>query len=171
MHKENKSVNIVLTVALSIALILMVYMLMVQVSGFRNDGNDAPKRLVEDNVTPRQTDGASQTRQADAISKDPQADGAASGNKVSTEKDAVSTDSGKNTELAGSGRYEGQADSNFIEITIADGQGNAAFRAFQLNDALKERFDDLGLEIGDIIIFTYEEREGQNPLLTSLEKE
>jgi hypothetical protein len=169
MYKESKGINIVLTLALAITLILTGYLLVVQVFGNGDDTEETAQRLID--VQPNQADETLQASQADDAAKASQADEVAPVSVTSVEKDAVITESGQNTVLTGSGRYEGQADSNFIEITVTDDKGNASPRVFQLNEALKERFDSLGLETGDAINFTYEEREGQNPLLHTLEKQ
>ncbi len=171
MYKESKGINIVYTLVLSITLILTGYLLIVQVFGDGNDTDQTGQRLIAEDVQPHQTDDGLQTSKSDDPENTSQSDEASPGKAASTEKDAGLGGSGENTVLTGLGRYEGQADSNFIEITVTDDQGNASPRVFQLNETLRERFNTLGLETGDAITFTYEEREGQNPLLHTLEKQ
>ena len=66
----------------------------------------------------------------------------------------------------GSGKYSGQADSNFIEIELDD----KASSVFQLSAELKEKFAELNLEIGDSIRFKYKERQDQNPEIIEITK-
>jgi hypothetical protein len=69
----------------------------------------------------------------------------------------------------GTGKYAGQADSNFIEIEISGTADSKNFRVFQLSPELKEKFSDLGLKTGDSIQFRYQDRKDQNPLLLELQ--
>lgn len=66
----------------------------------------------------------------------------------------------------GSGKYTGQADSNFIEIEI----DSKTFNVFQLSDELKDKFGELSLRTGDTIQFKYRERDNQNPEILEIVK-
>ena len=66
----------------------------------------------------------------------------------------------------GLGKYSGQADSNFIEIELDDKTSSV----FQLSAELKEKFEELNLEIGDSIRFKYKERQDQNPEIIEITK-
>jgi len=61
--------------------------------------------------------------------------------------------------------YWGRADSNFIEVNIV-GRG---FEVYQLSDEVKEKFDSLGINEQDKIIFTYEKIDSMRRI-TSVEK-
>jgi hypothetical protein len=73
----------------------------------------------------------------------------------------VTEDKQKNLEniKTDSGRYQGRADSNFIEIMISGVPGDAAYRVFMLSDKLKEDFDIIGLEKDQVIKFNYYQNE------------
>lgn len=69
-----------------------------------------------------------------------------------------------------SGSYQGQIDSNSIEIKISGVPENIAYRAFQLSEAVKEGFDKLDLQPGDQVRFTYTEEEGKQPIISEINK-
>ena len=81
-------------------------------------------------------------------------------------QDGVRKDEAKDMPVTAEGIFNGRIDSNFIEVELEDG----AIRSFQLNDDLRESFDDYGFEPGDRIRLSYREREGQNPLLEKIEE-
>jgi len=68
------------------------------------------------------------------------------------------------------GIYQGQADSNSIEIKISGVPEELSYKTFQLSDDLKEIFEDLGLEMNDQVRFTYTEEEGLRPVITEISK-
>lgn len=57
--------------------------------------------------------------------------------------------------LTDSGTYQGQVDSNFIEIAISGVPEENGAKVFMLSDVLKDRFEDLGLDGGEAIRFQY----------------
>lgn len=69
-----------------------------------------------------------------------------------------------------SGRYTGQADSNFIEIKISGVPDEKAAKVFMLSENLKKSFSDLGLETGDAVRFDYYVNEHQQNVLVKIEK-
>lgn len=162
MAKKNRGFRSFMVLALSIAVILAVYMLSGQAISFpwEESGSSAADKQTD------QTQGQAKD-QTQGQEKD-QTQGVTQ--DQAQEKSGETEQQPEPTLLEGAGRYEGQADSNFIEVTLVDDSGTESQRVFQLNDALKETFDGLKLQTGDSVRFTYEEREGQNPLLHSLKK-
>ncbi len=57
--------------------------------------------------------------------------------------------------MTDSGTYVGRIDMNSIEILISGAPPEKAARAFRLTEALRERFDDLGLREGEKVVFSY----------------
>lgn len=69
-----------------------------------------------------------------------------------------------------SGRYSGQADSNFIEIKISGVPDEKSAKVFMLSDELKESFNGLKLKSGDNIRFDYYVNENGQNVITLIEK-
>jgi len=69
-----------------------------------------------------------------------------------------------------SGRYSGQADSNFIEIKISGVPDENAAKLFMLSEDLKNNFNDLKLETGDDVKFDYYVNEKEQNVIVSIEK-
>lgn len=69
-----------------------------------------------------------------------------------------------------SGAYQGQIDSNSIEIKISGVPDNLAYKAFRLSETLKENFASYGLKKDDQVRFTYTEIPGEQPLITEIIK-
>lgn len=69
-----------------------------------------------------------------------------------------------------SGRYSGQADSNFIEIKISGVPDEKSAKVFMLSDELKESFNGLKLKSGDNIRFDYYVNENGQNVITRIEK-
>jgi len=69
-----------------------------------------------------------------------------------------------------SGRYSGQADSNFIEIKISGVPEEFSAKVFMLPAQLKIEFDDLALEVGDNIQFEYYVNESGQNVIVSIKK-
>ena len=69
-----------------------------------------------------------------------------------------------------SGRYVGQADSNFIEIEISGVPNEISAKVFMLSQDIKDSFDELGLETGDNIKFNYYINENNQNVIVSIEK-
>lgn len=81
------------------------------------------------------------------------------------------TNGAENTQSKkGSGRFQGQIDSNSIEIKVSGVPDNIAPRAFQLAEPLKENFEKYGLKKDDQVLFTYTEKTGEQPVITEINK-
>jgi hypothetical protein len=73
--------------------------------------------------------------------------------------------------LTDSGTYVGQIDANSIEIKISGVPEEAASKAFQLEESLKDNFEQKhGLQSGDQVKFTYFVDEYERPILMTIEK-
>jgi len=68
------------------------------------------------------------------------------------------------------GRYQGQADSNFIEVALSGVQDPTIFKVFKLSEALKESFSKLELVEGDMLKIIYVEGENSKDVIIDLEK-
>ena len=71
--------------------------------------------------------------------------------------------------LTDSGTYQGQADSNFIEIAISGVPEENAAKVFMLSPDLKESFEELGLEGGEVILFQYYINENEQNVIMEIE--
>ncbi|MGI6533174.1 MAG: hypothetical protein ACOX23_00955 [Peptococcia bacterium] len=80
------------------------------------------------------------------------------------------TQTQEDMEQTGSGIYQGQIDSNSVEIEINE-NGNKVPRAFQLSDELKAKLAESNLNTGDNITFTYEVPDVGQPILKEIKKE
>ncbi len=69
-----------------------------------------------------------------------------------------------------SGSYVGQADSNFIEITISGVPIEKASKVFMLSPEIKENFDSYALETDDQIQFDYSENEDGQFIIYGIRK-
>jgi hypothetical protein len=68
------------------------------------------------------------------------------------------------------GLFTGQIDSNSIEIKLDSLPEESAFRAFAFSAAAKKQFEQLKLNPGEEVVITYQEREGQQPLIESIKR-
>lgn len=84
-----------------------------------------------------------------------------------TEGNSVQQQSSLETNVkTDSGRYNGQIDSNSIEIKISGVPGGMEPQAFRLSELIKEKFNTYKLNVGDAIRFNYIVNEhGQNIIL------
>lgn len=87
-----------------------------------------------------------------SVSIEPMENEAAQTPDPSSEKPPVAPEKASDIKTD-SGRYAGQADSNFIEIKISGVPDENAAKVFMLSE--KNEFNDLGLETGDDIKFDY----------------
>lgn len=69
-----------------------------------------------------------------------------------------------------SGHYQGQIDSNSIEIKIGGVPDNMAYRAFQLSEPLKENFESYGFKANEEVLFKYTENEGERPVIIEISR-
>ena len=69
-----------------------------------------------------------------------------------------------------SGRYQGQADSNFIEIKISGVPDEKATRVFMLSEEVKEVFEQLQLKESDEIKFNYFQNKHEQLIIVKIEK-
>lgn len=67
------------------------------------------------------------------------------------------------------GDYQGQIDSNIIEITISGVPEEKATRAFMLSDELKDEFENIQLSIGETIKFRYYIDEYERNVIVEIE--
>jgi hypothetical protein len=73
--------------------------------------------------------------------------------------------------LTDSGSYVGQIDANSIEIKISGVPEDLASKAFQLDESLKDNFEEKqGLQSGDQVKFTYFVDEYERNILMTIEK-
>lgn len=71
------------------------------------------------------------------------------------------------SKITATGEYVGQADSNFIEISVNEVAGETTDRVFMLSENVKENFDSFNLKTGDKVQFVYEPNEyGQLVIFT-----
>lgn len=84
-----------------------------------------------------------------------------------TEGNSVQQQSSLETNVkTDSGRYNGQIDSNSIEIKISGVPEGMEPQAFRLSEPIKEMFDTYKLNVGDTIKLNYSVNEhGQNIIL------
>ena len=68
------------------------------------------------------------------------------------------------------GRYQGQLDSNFIEVALSGVQDPTIFKVFKLSETLKDNFNGLELIEGDLIKISYIKDENSKDAIVSLEK-
>jgi len=66
------------------------------------------------------------------------------------------------------GIYVGQIDSNSVEIEISGYPPSASYRAFQLSEELRERWDSLGLQEGDKVSIKFTSQDQQNSVLLDI---
>ncbi|NLJ30287.1 MAG: hypothetical protein GX424_01555 [Clostridiales bacterium] len=104
-----------------------------------------------------------------SVSIEPTENEAAQTSDLSPEKPPVALEKASDIKTD-SGRYSGQADSNFIEIKISGVPDENAAKVFMLSENLKNEFNDLGLETGDDIKFDYYVNESEQNVLVSIEK-
>lgn len=69
-----------------------------------------------------------------------------------------------------SGRYQGQADSNFIEIKISGVPDDKATKVFMLSEELKAKFEQLKLKKDENIKFEYFQNKNEQMVITEIEK-
>ncbi|MEI6100211.1 MAG: hypothetical protein WCP73_00100 [Eubacteriales bacterium] len=69
------------------------------------------------------------------------------------------------------GVYQGQADSNFIEIKIAGQPEDHAYMVFMLTGELKNNFDSFSLKTGDRVQISYYKNKDGQLVLTNLSKQ
>ncbi|PKM86752.1 MAG: hypothetical protein CVU87_11195 [Firmicutes bacterium HGW-Firmicutes-12] len=81
--------------------------------------------------------------------------------EIPAEKDLVKNDTGM---------YVGLIDNHSIEIKISGVPDEHSAKAFELTDKVKENFDNLGLNTGDQVHFTFYENNNGQRMLTSIEK-
>lgn len=70
----------------------------------------------------------------------------------------------------GIGIYQGQIDSNSIEIEVQEGTEKIP-TAFQLSGEIKENFAEYDLDTGDSVSFSYETPQAGQPILTEITKQ
>lgn len=68
------------------------------------------------------------------------------------------------------GRYQGQADSNFIEIKISGVPDELAAKVFMLSEEVKGSFEDLQLQKDDDVKFEYFENENEQLVIIQINK-
>ena len=138
-----------------IALVIFIILLIGQSSFFlhsniiKDDSNDAVKQQEQ-----MQT---SQNKYEYASPSDTLSDKAESGKEL--ERD-LKVDTGD---------YQGQIDSNIIEITISGVSEEKATRAFMLSDELKDEFENIQLSIGETIKFRYYIDEYERNVIVEIE--
>lgn len=104
---------------------------------------------------------AEYTLQIDEIEEDPPSTADDKTVPKVTPKHVIITDTGK---------YSGQADSNFIEIQISGVPDENAFKIFILSQDLKSRFEDLNLKTGETLKFSYYLNDDAQNVIISIEK-
>jgi len=72
--------------------------------------------------------------------------------------------------LEATGIYQGQADSNFIEIKIYGQPEETAYMVFMLTGDIKSRFEKMDLKTGDAVQLIYYKNESGQLVLTNLVK-
>jgi uncharacterized protein YxeA len=137
-----------------IALVIFIILFVGQSSFFlhsniEDDSNDAVKQQEE-----MQT---SQNKYEYASPSDTLSDKAESGKEL--ERD-LKVDTGD---------YQGQIDSNIIEITISGVPEEKATRAFMLSDELKDEFENIQLSTGETIKFRYYIDEYERNVIVEIE--
>lgn len=138
-----------------IALVIFIILLIGQSSFFlhsniiKDDSNDAVKQQEEIQL--------SQNKDEYASPSDTLSDKAESGKEL--ERD-LKVDTGD---------YQGQIDSNIIEITISGVPEEKATRAFMLSDELKDEFENIQLSIGETIKFRYYIDEYERNVIVEIE--
>lgn len=70
----------------------------------------------------------------------------------------------------GTGIYQGQIDNNSIEIKISGVPEDVAYRAFALTETAKASIEQLGIQEGDQVSFTYVEEERMQPQISEITK-
>ena len=68
------------------------------------------------------------------------------------------------------GVYQGQIDSNFIEIAISGVPKEKAIKVFMLSDDIKKEFDGMELSVGEDIKFQYFVNESEQNVIVKIEK-
>lgn len=97
-------------------------------------------------------------------------DGNTGGNEENAEEpDGKYTDDGTETKTD-SGSYQGQADSNFIEIKISGVPDELASKVFMLSEEIKAGFEKLNLQKDNNIKFEYFENENGQKVIVKIEK-
>jgi len=84
----------------------------------------------------------------------------------------VIEDEGEESSLqTDSGTFSGRIDDLSIEIKISGISEEKEFRAFELSDELREKFDSYGFELGEQVLFQYEPAaDGRRPIIVKIEK-
>jgi hypothetical protein len=114
---------------------------------FNKDGKTTPQNQTQ---SENQTSPDSQNNQ-DTTLQDPQ-------------------DAETNTSQTGTGVYQGQIDSNSVEIEVNKGTEKVP-TAFQLSEELKRVLAESDLGTGDKVTFTYETPKEGQPILTEIAKQ
>jgi hypothetical protein len=114
---------------------------------FNKDGNTTPQNQTqsEDQTSPNSQNGQDTTIQ------DPE-------------------DAETNTSQTGTGIYQGQIDSNSVEIEVNKGTAKVP-TAFQLSEELKRDLAETDLGTGDKVTFTYETPKEGQPILMEITKQ
>ena len=68
------------------------------------------------------------------------------------------------------GEYQGQADSNFVEVKLKNNEGEESYKVFMLSETIKDSFDQLGLNEKDWITITYYINKDGHWVITKIEK-
>ena len=72
--------------------------------------------------------------------------------------------------LEGEGNFSGIVDSNSVEIETKIPNSNEPFTVFRLDSGIRDSFTSKQLETGEKVKFTYYLVEGEQPVLTSIER-
>lgn len=75
-----------------------------------------------------------------------------------------------NNSKTDSGRYQGQADNNFIEIKISGVPDDKAIKVFMLSEKVKAEFEKLKLKKDENVKFDYFQNDNEQLVITKIEK-
>lgn len=100
--------------------------------------------------------------------QDPDHQALSSSGKTSSDK--IESSEPDDTNKTDTGAFQGQIDSNFIEIAISGVPKEKAIKVFMLSDDIKKEFDGMELSIGDVIKFQYYSNENEQNVIVKIEK-
>jgi len=91
----------------------------------------------------------------------------------SEEASSVKTESESAPDVAyetDTGVFQGRIDNNFIEIAVSDVQKEETIKVFMLSDEVRQEFDSMELDIGEVVKFQYYKNENEQNVIVKIEK-
>ncbi len=111
------------------------------------------------------------TKQQTEVLSSQEAVGNTSSDNIQVPSNDTQTDDKSQQEIKiDTGTYQGQIDSNFIEIAISGVPEENATKVFMLFGELKEKFDEMQLSTGEGITFQYFINEAEQNVIRKIQR-